>query len=166
MQIFRENTEDIYAGIEFNEGTPEVKKVIDFLQDEMDVKNIRFPESSSIAIKPVSKEGTERLVRSAINYAIEHSKPSVTLVHKGNIMKFTEGGFKKWGYELAQSEFGDKTFTWAEYDEIVERDGKGKLMQHRIKQLLTARSLSKTLLQISSCSRSLHVLKSSTLLQR
>ena len=126
MQIFRENTEDIYAGIEFNEGTPEVKKVIDFLQDEMDVKNIRFPESSSIAIKPVSKEGTERLVRSAINYAIEHSKPSVTLVHKGNIMKFTEGGFKKWGYELARNEFGDKTFTWAEYDEIVERDGKEK----------------------------------------
>lgn len=126
MQIFRENTEDIYAGIEFNEGTPEVKKVIDFLQDEMDVKNIRFPESSSIAIKPVSKEGTERLVRSAINYAIEHNKPSVTLVHKGNIMKFTEGGFKKWGYELARNEFGDKTFTWAEYDEIVERDGKEK----------------------------------------
>ncbi|MGO1923751.1 MAG: NADP-dependent isocitrate dehydrogenase [Jeotgalicoccus sp.] len=126
MQIFRENTEDIYAGIEFNEGTPEVKKVIDFLQDEMDVKNIRFPETSSIAIKPVSKEGTERLVRSAINYAIEHSKPSVTIVHKGNIMKFTEGGFKKWGYELARKEFGDKTFTWAEYDEIVEKDGKEK----------------------------------------
>lgn len=126
MQIFRENTEDIYAGIEFNEGTPEVKKVIDFLQDEMDVKNIRFPESSSIAIKPVSKEGTERLVRSAINYAIEHNKPSVTLVHKGNIMKFTEGGFKKWGYELARKEFGDRTFTWAEYDEIVEKDGKEK----------------------------------------
>ena len=126
MQIFRENTEDIYAGIEFNEGTPEVKKVIDFLQDEMDVKNIRFPESSSIAIKPVSKEGTERLVRSAINYAIEHNKPSVTLVHKGNIMKFTEGGFKKWGYELARNEFADQTFTWAEYDEIVERDGKEK----------------------------------------
>ena len=126
MQIFRENTEDIYAGIEFNEGTPEVKKVIDFLQDEMGVKNIRFPESSSIAIKPVSKEGTERLVRSAINYAIEHNKPSVTLVHKGNIMKFTEGGFKKWGYELARNEFADQTFTWAEYDEIVERDGKEK----------------------------------------
>lgn len=100
--------------------------MIDFLQDEMGVKNIRFPESSSIAIKPVSKEGTERLVRSAINYAIEHNKPSVTLVHKGNIMKFTEGGFKKWGYELARNEFGDKTFTWAEYDEIVEKDGKEK----------------------------------------
>ena len=126
MQIFRENTEDIYAGIEFNEGTPEVKKVIDFLQDEMGVENIRFPESSSIAIKPVSKEGTERLVRSAINYAIEHKKPSVTLVHKGNIMKFTEGGFKKWGYELARNEFADQTFTLAEYDEIVEKEGKDK----------------------------------------
>ena len=126
MQIFRENTEDIYAGIEFNEGTPEVKKVIDFLQDEMGVENIRFPESSSIAIKPVSKEGTERLVRSAINYAIEHKKPSVTLDHKGNIMKFTEGGFKKWGYELARNEFADQTFTWAEYDEIVEKEGKDK----------------------------------------
>lgn len=126
MQIFRENTEDIYAGIEFNEGTTEVKKVIDFLQDEMGVENIRFPESSSIAIKPVSKEGTERLVRSAINYAIEHKKPSVTLVHKGNIMKFTEGGFKKWGYELARNEFADQTFTWAEYDEIVEKEGKDK----------------------------------------
>src|SRR5699024_9596380 len=103
-----------------------VKKVIDFLQDEMGVKNIRFPESSSIAIKPVSKEGTERLVRSAINYAIEHNKPSVTLVHKGNIMKFTEGGSRKWGYELARNEFGDKTSTWAEYDEIVEKDGKEK----------------------------------------
>ncbi len=126
MQIFRENTEDIYAGIEFKEGTPEVKKVIDFLQDEMAVENIRFPESSSIAIKPVSKEGTERLVRSAINYAIEHNKPSVTLVHKGNIMKFTEGGFKNWGYELARTEFKDQTFTWAEYDEIVEKEGKDK----------------------------------------
>ncbi|MCK1977371.1 NADP-dependent isocitrate dehydrogenase [Jeotgalicoccus huakuii] len=126
MQIFRENTEDIYAGIEFKEGTPEVKKVIDFLQDEMGVENIRFPESSSIAIKPVSKEGTERLVRSAINYAIEHNKPSVTLVHKGNIMKFTEGGFKNWGYELARTEFKDQTFTWAEYDEIVEKEGKDK----------------------------------------
>lgn len=124
MQIFRENTEDIYAGIEFKEGTPEVKKVIDFLQDEMGVENIRFPESSSIAIKPVSKEGTERLVRSAINYAIEHNKASVTLVHKGNIMKFTEGGFKNWGYDLARTEFKDQTFTWAEYDEIVEKDGK------------------------------------------
>ncbi|MFD2829101.1 NADP-dependent isocitrate dehydrogenase [Corticicoccus populi] len=124
MVIFRENTEDIYAGIEFQEGTEEVKKVINFLQDEMGAKNIRFPETSGIGIKPVSKEGTERLVRAAINYAIEHKRPSVTLVHKGNIMKFTEGGFKAWGYDLAEREFGDKVFTWKEYDKIVEQEGR------------------------------------------
>ncbi|WP_428417234.1 NADP-dependent isocitrate dehydrogenase [Phocicoccus schoeneichii] len=124
MAIFRENTEDIYAGIEFKAGTDEVKKVIDFLTEEMDVKNIRFPESSSIAIKPVSQEGTERLVRAAIQYAVDHKKPTVTLVHKGNIMKFTEGGFKQWGYDLAEKEFGDKVFTWQQYDKIVEEDGK------------------------------------------
>jgi len=124
MVIFRENTEDIYAGIEWQEGTPEVKKVIDFLQDEMGVKNIRFPETSGIGVKPVSAEGTKRLVRAAINYAIEEGRDSVTLVHKGNIMKFTEGAFKNWGYEVAEEEFGDKTFTWAEYDRIVEKDGK------------------------------------------
>ena len=124
MVIFRENTEDIYAGIEFQEGTEEVKKVIDFIQDEMGSENIRFPESSGIGIKPVSKEGTERLVRAAINYAIEHNRPSVTLVHKGNIMKFTEGAFKAWGYDLAEKEFGDKVFTWKEYDKIVEEKGR------------------------------------------
>ena len=124
MVIFRENTEDIYAGIEWQEGTPEVKKVIDFLQNEMGVKNIRFPETSGIGVKPVSAEGTKRLVRAAINYAIEEGRDSVTLVHKGNIMKFTEGAFKNWGYEVAEEEFGDKTFTWAEYDRIVEKDGK------------------------------------------
>ena len=124
MAIFRENTEDIYAGIEFKAGTDEVKKVIDFLQDEMGVKNIRFPDSSSIAIKPVSQEGTERLVRAAIQYAIDHNKPTVTLVHKGNIMKFTEGGFKQWGYDLAEKEFGDKVFTWQQYDKLVEEKGK------------------------------------------
>ena len=124
MVIFRENTEDIYAGIEFQEGTEEVKKVIDFIQDEMGSENIRFPESSGIGIKPVSKEGTERLVRAAINYAIEHNRPSVTLVHKGNIMKFTEGAFKAWGYDLAEREFGDKVFTWKEYDKIVEEKGR------------------------------------------
>lgn len=123
MVIFRENTEDIYAGIEYAEGSPEVKKVIDFLQEEMGVKNIRFPETSGIGIKPVSKEGTERLVRSAIEYAIKHNKPSVTLVHKGNIMKFTEGGFKQWGYDLAEREYGDKVFTWAQYDKIKAADG-------------------------------------------
>ncbi|MFC3418361.1 NADP-dependent isocitrate dehydrogenase [Salinicoccus hispanicus] len=124
MVIFRENTEDIYAGIEFQEGTDEVKKVIDFLQEEMGAKNIRFPETSGIGIKPVSKEGTERLVRSAINYAIENNRPSVTLVHKGNIMKFTEGAFKAWGYDLAEREFGDKVFTWKVYDKIVEDEGR------------------------------------------
>ncbi len=106
MVIFRENSEDIYAGIEWEAGSDEVKKVIDFLQNEMGVTKIRFPESSGIGIKPVSKEGTERLVRKAMQYAIDNDKPSVTLVHKGNIMKFTEGGFKQWGYELAKSEFG------------------------------------------------------------
>lgn len=121
--IFRENTEDIYAGIEYQEGTPEVKKLIDFLQNEMGVKNIRFPETSGIGIKPVSKEGTTRLVRSAIQYALNEGRKSVTLVHKGNIMKFTEGAFKNWGYELAEKEFGDKVFTWAEYDRIVEDKG-------------------------------------------
>jgi isocitrate dehydrogenase len=123
MVIFRENSEDIYAGIEWMQGTPEVKKIIDFLIGEMGVKKIRFPESSSIGIKPVSKEGTERLVRAAINFAVNQKKPSVTLVHKGNIMKFTEGQFKNWGYELAEREFGDKVFTWAAYDRIKAEKG-------------------------------------------
>jgi isocitrate dehydrogenase len=106
MVIFRENTEDIYAGIEYKAGTPEVKKVIDFLQKEMGVKKIRFPETSSIGVKPVSEEGSKRLIRAAIHYAIANNRKSVTLVHKGNIMKFTEGGFREWGYELAKEEFG------------------------------------------------------------
>ncbi|MEB6569193.1 NADP-dependent isocitrate dehydrogenase [Staphylococcus auricularis] len=124
MVIFRENTEDIYAGIEYKEGTDEVKKVIDFLENEMGAKNIRFPETSGIGIKPVSKEGTERLVRAAIQYAIDNNRKSVTLVHKGNIMKFTEGAFKQWGYDVAQNEFGDHVFTWQQYDELVEKEGK------------------------------------------
>ncbi len=106
MVIFRENTEDIYAGIEWESGSPEAKKIISFLQQEMGVTNIRFPASSAIGIKPVSIEGSERLIRRAIQYAIDNKRKSVTLVHKGNIMKFTEGGFKKWGYELAKREFG------------------------------------------------------------
>ncbi len=106
MVIFRENSEDIYAGIEYAEGSEQVKKLIKFLIDEMGVKKIRFPESSGIGIKPVSREGTERLVRKAIQYAIDNDKPSVTIVHKGNIMKFTEGGFRDWAYALAQKEFG------------------------------------------------------------
>jgi isocitrate dehydrogenase len=124
MVIFRENTEDIYAGIEYAKGSAEVEKLINFLKNELGVNKIRFPETSGIGIKPVSEEGTSRLVRAAINYAIEHGRKSVTLVHKGNIMKFTEGAFKNWGYELAEKEFGDKVFTWAQYDRLVEKEGK------------------------------------------
>ncbi|MEW9670722.1 NADP-dependent isocitrate dehydrogenase [Ammoniphilus sp. 3BR4] len=123
MVIFRENTEDIYAGIEWAEGSEEVKKVLAFLQNEMGVKKIRFPETSGIGVKPVSKEGTSRLVRAAIQYAIDNNRKSVTLVHKGNIMKFTEGAFKNWGYEVAEAEFGDKVFTWAQYDRIKDEQG-------------------------------------------
>ncbi len=106
MVIFRENTEDIYAGVEWQAGTPEVRKLVDFLQDEMGATSIRFPDSSSIGVKPISEEGSKRLIRSAINHARERGLASVTLVHKGNIMKFTEGGFRDWGYELAKDEFG------------------------------------------------------------
>jgi len=136
MVIFRENTEDVYAGVEFMMGTPECDKMIDFLLKEMKVTKIRFPESSSIGIKPISKEGTERLVRAAIKYAVEQKLPSVTIVHKGNIMKFTSGAFKTWGYELAVREFRNDVITWDEYDKIVKTDGqaaadtalKGKVM--------------------------------------
>lgn len=123
MVIFRENTEDIYAGIEWMAGTDDAKKVIAFLTGEMGVKKIRFPETSSIGIKPVSVEGSERLIRAAIKYAVKHKKPSVTIVHKGNIMKFTEGGFKQWGYALAEREFANETFTWTEYDRIAADKG-------------------------------------------
>ncbi|WP_062104308.1 NADP-dependent isocitrate dehydrogenase [Bacillus niameyensis] len=123
MVIFRENTEDIYAGIEYKEGSEEVQKLITFLKNEMGVNKIRFPETSGIGIKPVSQEGTERLVRAAINYAIKEGRKSVTLVHKGNIMKFTEGAFKNWGYELAEKEFADQVFTWNQYDQIKEAEG-------------------------------------------
>ena len=106
MVIFRENSEDVYAGIEWEAGTPEVEKVIDFLQNEMGVDKIRFPDTSGLGIKPISKQGTSRIVRAAIKYAIENDRGSVTLVHKGNIMKFTEGGFRDWGYDIAKTEFG------------------------------------------------------------
>ena len=120
MVIFRENTEDIYAGIEFEEGTDDAAKFRQLLQENFGprFKKVRFPDSSGFGIKPVSREGTDRLVRSAIEYALRQGRPSVTLVHKGNIMKFTEGAFKTWGYELAEREYGDRTFTWAEYDRI------------------------------------------------
>ena len=124
MVIFRENTEDIYAGIEYLNGTTEVEKLKKFLIEELGVTQIRFPETVSLGVKPVSVEGTERLVRASIQYAIDNNLPSVTLVHKGNIMKFTEGKFKEWGYELAEREFGDHVFTWAQYDRIEAESGK------------------------------------------
>ncbi len=115
MVVFRENTEDIYAGIEWNAGTPEAAKVIEFLQKEMKVSKIRFPESSSIGIKPVSVEGSERLIRAALDYALANQRRSVTLVHKGNIMKFTEGGFKTWGYDLVRREYADVAVVAGDY---------------------------------------------------
>jgi isocitrate dehydrogenase len=123
MVIFRENTEDIYAGIEYMTGTPEAKKLLDFLQNELHVKNIRFPGTSSFGIKPVSKEGSERLIRSAIQYAIANKLPSVTFVHKGNIMKFTEGAFKNWGYELAAREFANDVYTWNQWEATKKETG-------------------------------------------
>ncbi|MDF1572832.1 MAG: NADP-dependent isocitrate dehydrogenase [Bacteroidales bacterium] len=124
MVIFRENSEDIYAGIEWLHGTPENDKLKKFLLEEMNVASIRFPETVSLGIKPISKEGTQRLVRAAIQYAVREKQPSVTLVHKGNIMKYTEGQFKQWGYELAERDFGDMVFTWNQYDKIAESKGK------------------------------------------
>ena len=124
MVIFRENTEDIYSGIEWMEGTDECKKLLHFLQTEMNIGDkIRFPETSSLGIKPVSLEGTERLMRSAMNYALAHKRKSVTIVHKGNIMKFTEGKFKEWAYKLAEREYADKVFTWPQYDKILAEEG-------------------------------------------
>ena len=114
MVIFRENTEDIYAGIEWETGTPEARKVVEFLQREMGVKKIRFPNTSSIGIKPISREGSERLIRAAIRYAVEHNRRNITLVHKGNIQKYTEGAFMRWGYALAKREFSDRLVSWEE----------------------------------------------------
>jgi isocitrate dehydrogenase len=125
MVIFRENTEDIYAGIEWETGTPECRKVVDFLMKEMGVRKIRFPGTSSIGVKPVSREGSERLIRAAIRYAIEQNRRSVTLVHKGNIQKYTEGMFMKWGYALAKREFSDRTVSW---DECGGKPPAGKVL--------------------------------------
>jgi isocitrate dehydrogenase len=123
MVIFRENTEDIYAGIEYQAQTPDAIKLIKFLQDELKVTKIRFPDTSSIGIKPVSIEGTERLVRAALKYALENKRRNLTLVHKGNIMKFTEGSFKNWGYALAEREFGSQVYTWAQWERTKEAQG-------------------------------------------
>ena len=123
MVVFRENSEDIYAGIEWEAESPAAQKLITYLQNEFGVSKIRFPETTAIGIKPISKEGTERLVRAAITYAISHDRKSVTIVHKGNIMKFTEGGFKNWGYALAEREFGEYVFTWQQYDRIKAEQG-------------------------------------------
>ncbi len=131
MVVFRENTEDIYAGIEWQAGTPEVKKVIQFLRKEMGVTKIRFPDTSSIGIKPISIEGSKRLIRAAINYALQHKRRNVTLVHKGNIQKFTEGSFKNWGYELVREEFADRAVGW---DDCGGKPAAGKLL---VKDVIT-----------------------------
>ncbi len=124
MHIFRENTEDIYAGIEFQSGEEKTEKFLDFLVNEMGITSqIRFPENSSFGVKPISKDGSERLIRAAIQYAIDRKLPSVTLVHKGNIMKFTEGAFKNWGYDLAEKEFATQVFTWRQYQQIESEKG-------------------------------------------
>ncbi|UCH59825.1 MAG: NADP-dependent isocitrate dehydrogenase [Anaerolineales bacterium] len=125
MVVFRENTEDIYAGIEFEDGTPESKRFKDLLQEHFpaEYKKIRFPATTGLGIKPVSKEGTTRLVRAAIHWALENKRRSVTLVHKGNIMKYTEGSFRNWGYEVAEAEFGDRVYTWAQWEKTREQAG-------------------------------------------
>ena len=125
MVIFRENTEDIYAGIEWAAGTPEVKRVIAFLQDAMGVKSIRFPATSAIGVKPVSSEGSKRVIRAAIKYALANKRKSLTLAHKGNIMKFTEGAFRDWGYELAEKEFADRTYTWSKWERTKKEKNDG-----------------------------------------
>ncbi|MDP6570901.1 MAG: NADP-dependent isocitrate dehydrogenase, partial [Candidatus Marinimicrobia bacterium] len=126
MAIFRENTEDIYAGIEFEAGSEDATRFLDLMKNHFNERfgKIRFPRTVGIGIKPVSKEGTQRLVFDAIQYAVDHGHSTVTLVHKGNIMKFTEGGFKNWGYEIAEAKFSGQTFTWAQYDKIAESEGK------------------------------------------
>ncbi len=123
MHIFRENTEDIYAGIEFMTGTDEAKSFLELLKKHSGIEKIRFPESTSFGIKPISEDGSKRLVRAALHYAVTRKLPSVTLVHKGNIMKFTEGAFKNWGYEVAESEFASETFTWRQFESIAKEKG-------------------------------------------
>ncbi len=145
MAIFRENTEDIYAGIEFEAGTDRAKKVLDFLKAEFpkDFAKVRFPESSGIGIKPVSKDGTERLVRAAIKYALDLKRKSVTFVHKGNIMKYTEGAFMKWGYALAEREFGDKVYTWNQWEKTKAAKGEEAANAEQKEQLKAGKILIK-----------------------
>ncbi len=145
MVIFRENTEDIYAGIEFEAGTDRAKKVLEFLKTEFpkDYAKIRFPETTGIGIKPVSKDGTERLVRSAIKYAIDLKRKSVTFVHKGNIMKFTEGAFMKWGYAVAEAEFGDKVYTWQQWEKTKSAKGEEAANAEQKEQLKAGKILIK-----------------------
>ena len=137
MVIFRENTEDIYTGIEWEAGTEDVKKVLAFLEKEFprDFKKIRFPKTAGLGMKPVSSEGTERLMRAAINYAIDLKRKSVTIVHKGNIMKYTEGAFMKWGYALAEKEFGDKVYTWGQWEKTKEANGEDAANAEQKEQL-------------------------------
>lgn len=146
MVIFRENTEDIYAGIEWKAGTPEAQKFEKFLIEEMGVKNVRFPGQSSYGVKPVSEEGSKRLVRAAIEHALAHDLPSVSLVHKGNIMKYTEGGFKQWGYEVARQEFGAHTFTWDEWDALKKEHGEAHANEVQRKALHQGKLLVKDII--------------------
>ncbi len=145
MVIFRENTEDIYAGIEFAEGSPETKKVLEFLKKEFPAsyKKIRFPETVALGLKPVSKEGSERLIRAALAYAVRHKRKSVTLVHKGNIMKFTEGAFRNWGYALAEREFGDNVYTWEQWERTKAAKGESAANMEQKSALAAGRVLVK-----------------------
>ena len=152
MHIFRENTEDIYAGIEYMTGEPDNNKIMNFLRNEMGVNQIRFPESSSIGIKPVSEEGSKRLIKAAIQYALDSGLPSVTLVHKGNIMKYTEGAFKQWGYELAEKEFKGQVIPWNEYEEVLKNKGEAEAQKFLngkvlLKDVITDAFLQETLLR-------------------
>lgn len=146
MVIYRENTEDIYAGIEWEANSDGAKKIIKFLQEELGVTKIRFPETSSIGIKPISVEGTERLVRAAIEHAIKHKSATLTLVHKGNIMKYTEGAFKNWGYDLLEREYGDYVFTWNQYDRIAETSGVDVANAEQAAQLAAGKILVKDMI--------------------
>ena len=162
MTIFRENTEDIYAGIEFMTGTDEAKKLLRFLVDELGVKAFRFPETTSLGVKPVSKDGSERLIRSAIEFAIAHKLPSVTIVHKGNIMKFTEGAFKNWGYELAEREFGGEVYTWKQWEKTKAESGEAVANEEMKISAVGGKVIIKDAIADTFCNR--HCLRRKTIL--